>query len=89
MGNLEKPSYDDINTPVVIMVGIISAILTLLAMMFVQGLYYHWEKNLPAAMVDISRSADPVPEQKMLLEGSEGGKSIGDAIEVVAQRFGK
>ena len=37
------PSYDDVNTPVVWLVAIISVLATFLTIAFVQGMYYHWE----------------------------------------------
>lgn len=88
--NLEQPSYDDINTPVVVMVGIISAILTLLAFMFVQGLYYHWGSRLSNVPVTVRSGAnDPIAQQKSLLTGGEGLIPIEQAMEKVADRFGK
>ena len=42
-GERTKPRYDDVNVPVVFLIGIISAIVTFLTIMFVQGLYYHWQ----------------------------------------------
>ena len=41
----EAPSYDDVNTPVIVLVGAISALVTLLTIMFVQGLCYHWQNS--------------------------------------------
>ena len=40
-GHGEGPSYDDINTPVIVLVGAISAIVTLLTIMFVPVSYTH------------------------------------------------
>lgn len=38
-----KPSYDDVNVPVLFMVVVISALITALIVAFVQGLAYRWE----------------------------------------------
>jgi hypothetical protein len=85
--NQELPSYDDINTPVVVMVGVISAILTLLAVMFVQGLFYHWEGTLSSRPVIHSVLNDPKESQKEVL--TSGPVSIDQAIEKVVSNFKK
>lgn len=88
----EKPRYDDINTPVIVLVGAISAIVTLITIMFVQGLCYHWQnsflrqrsnevENMPA-VVEINK-------QKELLNGSDGLVSIEDAMKKVVSNYGK
>ena len=41
-----KPSYDDINTSLIIMVGIISAIVTYLSVVVVQALTYQMDMNM-------------------------------------------
>lgn len=86
------PSYDDINTPVIVLVGAISAIVTLITIMFVQGLSYHWQnshilgdktarENMPAVI--------EIEKQKQLLVGSEGLVPIEDAMKKVAAKYGK
>ena len=86
-------SYDDINVPVILMVGAISVILTIATIFFVQGLYYQWKNSYVR-----ERSYDYVNEsvrevvdgQKALLNGElEGTKSIGDSITEVIEKFGK
>ena len=88
----ETPSYDDVNTPVIVLVGAIAALVTLLTIMFVQGLCYHWQNsflrkrsmeagNMPAA-VEIDR-------QKAMLNGEDGLLSIEDGMKNVVSRFGK
>jgi hypothetical protein len=42
----DRPSYDDINTPVIVLIGVISAVVTLLTIWAVEGLYYHWHNGL-------------------------------------------
>jgi hypothetical protein len=87
---LDKPSYEDINTPVVVMVGVISALLTLLSMMFFQGLYYHWEswvgQDADAARSQANRT---VEHQRSLLKGQDGLKSIDEAMQSVVSRYQK
>jgi hypothetical protein len=86
----EAPSYDDINTPVIVLVGAISALVTLLTIMFVQGLCYHWQnsqierrekevENMPAVV--------QVQEQKEQLVSAK--VSIDDAMKKVVSTYGK
>jgi hypothetical protein len=84
----ELPSYDDINTPVIVMVGLISALLTLLSVMFFQGLYYHWEERLSNSGVVVkTETAERIEEQKKALAGGGKVKSIEDGIEVVVNKY--
>ena len=83
-GNV-RPRYDDINTPVVVLVGVISTVLTVLIIAFVQGLCLQWQNNL----VDLnSRSVanqgveDVLDAQKKKLLGEPTSKILGVA-EVV------
>lgn len=39
-----KPRYDDVNIPVIFMLGTFSAIMTFVIICFVQGLYYSWNE---------------------------------------------
>ena len=88
----EPPSYDDINTPVVIIVGLISALVTLLIIMLVQGMCYHWQNNY---LIERSTSAVNMPankkiaEQKAVLEGGDGVVPIEEAMQNVISRYGK
>ena len=86
-------SYDDINVPVILMVGLISAILTVATIFFFQGLYYKWQNSYVR-----ERSYDYVNEpvreivdgQKALLSGEqEGIKSIEETMTEVVEKFGK
>jgi hypothetical protein len=88
----EVPSYDDINTPVIVLVGIISAIVTLLTIMFVQGMYYHWSnsflKDKTSEVVSIPAS-QTVLDQKALLKGGDGVFSIEEAMQAVVSKYGQ
>jgi hypothetical protein len=89
----EKPSYDDINTTAIIIVGLISALFTFLIIAFVQGLYYQWNNSYVR-----ERSTDYVNKpvltvinnQKGMLEGDEeaGTISIEKAMEKVLAKYG-
>lgn len=91
-GHGDAPSYDDINTPVVVLVGAISAIVTVVTIMFVQGLCYHWHNSFIR-----KRSTEPenmpavaqIAEQKKMLEGGDGLTSIDAAIDKVVSNYGK
>lgn len=88
------PSYDDINTPVIVMVGVISIIVTVCTIFFVQGLTYHWQNSFIR-----ERSYDfvnePVREivesQKSALQGDaeKGIKPIEESMQAVISKYGK
>ncbi len=62
-----KPSYDDINTSLVVMVGIVSAILTYLSVVVVQAMTYQWDMNMIRKRsydVQYSKSVDAISVQK-------------------------
>lgn len=70
----EAPRYDDINTPVVLLVGAISAVITLITIFLVQGLCYHWQNEFltrnqvgPTSMPAVQK----IEEQKSSLMDSE------------------
>lgn len=86
-------SYDDINMPVVLMVGLISAIVTVVTIFFVQGLSYQWKNSYIR-----ERSYDYVNEpvrsvvenQKALLDGQQDGiRSIDNTMAEMVEEFGK
>ena len=82
----DKPSYDDINTPVVLMVGFVSIVVTILTIALVQGIYNHWrsivEKEVIYSKVDARREA-MVDEQTRQLNANDKGRI---AIEEAMQK---
>jgi len=88
----EKPSYEDVNTPVIFLVAAISAIVTLLIIMFVQGVYYQWsnsflrDRNAKGAHTEAIAT---VEAQKKMLEGGEGIVPIEDAMKKVVEQYGR
>lgn len=86
-------NYDDINTPVIVMVGVISIIVTICTIFFVQGLTYHWQNGFIR-----ERSYDfvnePVREivesQKSMLQGDaeKGTKPIEETMKEVISKYG-
>jgi hypothetical protein len=87
------PSYDDINTPVIVTVGLIATIVTLLTIFFVQGLCYQWQ-NQYIKVRSFDTVNQPVKaiidQQKSMLNGDEkeGIISIEDAKKKVIEEFG-
>lgn len=63
-----KPRYDDVNMPVVVLLGILSAILTFVIIVFVQGLYYSWENSL---IQKDWASRVPTPQEKIIADQKE------------------
>ena len=93
-GHGEAPSYDDINTPVIVLVGAISAIVTLITIMFVQGLCYHWHNSFLRmrsnnVVVENMPAVVEVNKQKEMLKGGEGITPIDEAIKKVVGTYGK
>ena len=85
----EAPSYDDVNTPVIVLVGAISALVTLLTIMFVQGLCYHWQNSFlirNAAGVEAMPSAVQIQEQKEDL--FKAPVPINLAMEEIVSKYG-
>lgn len=90
------PSYDDINTPMVLMVGVISSLLTLITIWSVQGLFYQWKKSeLSDRAEELARNNIVMPavvtinKQKKLLDGGDGVKSIDIAMKEVIATYSK
>lgn len=90
--DVKRPSYDDVNTPVIVLIGAISAIVTLLSVMFVQGLCYHLQNSFErqrAEQVEFRPSKEVVQAQKKTLEGGDGITAISDAMTKVVSTYGK
>lgn len=89
-GGHQPPSYDDLNTPVIVLVGIISALATLLIIMFVQGLYYHWQNSF---MQDLMVDRNQMPAMKQvnaqLDELANAEVPIESAMKKVVATYGK
>ena len=86
----EAPSYDDVNTPVIVLVGAISALVTLLTIMFVQGLCYHWQNSFligKASGVEAMPAVVQIEEQKEELVKAPVPISL--AMEEVVSKYGK
>ena len=67
-----KPSYDDINTSLIVMVGIISAIVTYLSVVVVQALTYQMDMNLIRQRsygMQYVKSAEAIYAQQEKLQG--------------------
>ncbi len=87
-----RPSYDDINVGVVILIGVISAVITLATIWFVEGIYYRWYNGvLRERNFDVINpiQADIIHKQKIVLDGDaeQGVASIESVMPTVIQRF--
>ncbi len=68
-----KPSYDDINTSLVVMVGIVSAIVTYLSVVVVQAMTYQWDMNMIRKRshdVQYTKSVQAIDDQKIQLNAN-------------------
>ena len=88
----EAPRYDDINVPVVVMWGFISAIITLITILFVSGVYNVWSQS----WIDTREgqyvnqpAREQVDAQKAVLNGGEGIVPIAEAKAMVLEKFKK
>lgn len=89
-GEHVTPSYDDVNTPVIVLVGAISALVTLMTIMFVQGLCYHWQNSYlkkRSANPESMPAVEQVVRQKQELESAT--VPIETAMEKVVATYGK
>ncbi len=89
----DKPSYDDVNTTAVYMVGIISAILTVVIIAVVQGFTYQMINRTTAKKDEKYHElwvAPVIQEQRQHLQGDEKGTiPIAEAMKLVVEEFGK
>jgi hypothetical protein len=92
-----RPQYDDVNTGVILMVGLISAIVTFLIIGFVQGLTYRWEAYFNQSRVEIvNRTVKAeVDAQKAILNSTnvpdgqpaEQRITIGEAMKRTYEKY--
>ena len=88
----ERPSYDDINTPVVIMWGFISAVLTLVTILTMSGVYNVWSAsaiNKREGQFVNQPAREQVVTQMNILKGQDGSVPIEDAMKKVVDQYGK
>lgn len=88
-----RPSYDDINIGVVILIGVISTAVTLATIWFVEGIYHHWHNGLVRERnFDVTNpiQAEIINKQKMVLDGDaeRGIASLESVIPAVIDKFG-
>ena len=87
------PSYDDVNTPVVWLVAIISVLITFLTIALVQGMYYHWEsaylkmRELQFETVNPPAKKEILEQQQLLSGTVEGTISIEEAMKKVIEEY--
>ena len=91
-GARERPSYDDVNVPVVFMVGVISMILTFVTIWFVEGIFYQWKNGLVTERsYDVVNSVQSteIENQKKVLTGDEekGITPVDSAIDSIVDKY--
>jgi hypothetical protein len=87
------PQYDDINIPLVVMVGLVSAIVTIVTIFFVQGLCYQWQNSFirERSFDTVNQSVVAIIEgQKKLLNGDPEKeiKPLQQSIDEVLESYG-
>ena len=88
----EAPRYDDVNVPVVVMWGFISALVTLITILFVSGVYNVWSQQWIDARKGqfVNKPArEQVEAQRAILSGGEGVMPIAEAKQIVLDKFKK
>ena len=93
-GGRERPSYDDVNVPVVFLVGVISMILTFVTIWFVEGIFYQWKNGLVTERTyDVVNTIQTtqIENQKKVLTGDEekGITSVDSAIDGIVDKYRK
>ncbi len=91
-GGRQRPSYDDVNVPVVFLVGVISMILTFVTIWFVEGIYYQWKNGLVEQVnyeVSNTLQQQTLDRQKSLLDGDadKGITSLESVLDDVVGRY--
>jgi low affinity Fe/Cu permease len=87
-----KPSYDDIDTSQVLVVGIASAIITVLCVVVVQGMTYQMNRSIIQERsydVAVTKSIEAINEQRNELQAKpeKNRKSIQQAMQETVAAF--
>lgn len=87
-----RPSYDDVNVPVVFLVGIISMVLTFVTIWFVEGIYYKWSNDLIQSRtygIENTIQSEMIANQKKVLDGDEdkGITSVASVLDEVVTLY--
>ena len=94
----DKPSYEDLNVPVILLIGAVSAVITYVSIVFVQGLFYQWDSALKAERqygYSTSPYQEQIDNQQEALTVYRVDKKekvaipIGRAMEMVVEKFEK
>lgn len=86
----DRPQYDDVNTGIILMVGLISAIVTFLAIGFVQGLAYRWEAYFEQQRTQVvnQKVKAEVEAQRAILSSTAGadGQPVPGRVTIEAAK---
>ena len=88
----EKPRYDDINVTTVVIVGFVSAVITVLTILFVKGLLGIWLGRFERMRAEDTVNAiatQEIQHQRAMLDGTHGTMSVEEASKKVIETFGK
>lgn len=90
----QRPSYDDVNVPVVVLVGVVSMVLTFVTIWFVEGVYYQWKNGLVTTErpneVEFTIQKEFIDKQKMQVEEGVAAMNIAPihtVIDTVVEEF--
>lgn len=87
----EKPSYDDVNVPVVVMVAFLSVIFTVVVIAVVQGIYNQWSAsfiNERQYSVNDTRRDELIESQREKLQAGDNGRtSIEEAMQNTLKEY--
>jgi len=89
----QRPSYDDVNVPVVVLVGIVSMVLTFVTIWFVEGVYYQWKNGLVTTErpteVEYTIQKEVIDKQRAQLDGVAAMKitPFNTVIDTVVAEF--
>ena len=88
--NHEKPYYDDVNIPYIVLLGFASAVITWFIILLVQGTYYAWSDSVTSGRYTLSASKDfyssnsQIANQKQALVDSGISSAKSDALKEFA-----
>ena len=89
----QRPRYDDVNVPVVVLVGIVSMVLTFVTIWFVEGVYYQWKNGLVTnerpTEVEYTIQKEVIDKQRAQLDGVAAMKitPFNTVIDTVVAEF--
>ncbi len=89
-----RPFYDDVDNTTILMVGICSAIITVIIVAVAQGLAYRWEHSmfgdrLQSSTYEAINQAIEAQKSNIEIADGEGRMTISEAMAKVVQEYGR